>query len=371
MLYNKKGRMDDVAFALVRDWRARGMSTTIIANRLNVARSTVTRSEESAVLPSNRPKRVTALCTRRNIAVRRKLAKKLAAMSIKKVGWRGKSGRAKPMVIFRRIFPSCVSISRELRARYNISCSPTTVRRDLAASGMEARVKPHGPRRKELDVEDRVAFATLHKDDDATRYLFSDEKISDCNDHGGRYEWNEKGTKPSHLERERFGAKIMVFGLIGVGVKKLVFLDGAGGDGESARMDHVTYQRKCLQPLMHVLQRPNAIFMQDGARCHTDAAVLKYLRSKRVEISSWPARSPDLNPIEVMWSRIQYLVDREAPSSVEDLRKFWQNAWDTISQDEVDRLVVSFSDRLKACIINRGNTLPNNWRELLNGRRAN
>ena len=37
MLYNKKGRMDDVAFALVRDWRARGMSTTIIANRLNVA----------------------------------------------------------------------------------------------------------------------------------------------------------------------------------------------------------------------------------------------------------------------------------------------------------------------------------------------
>ena len=49
--------------------------------------------------------------------------------------------------------------------------------------------------------------------------MFSDEKWADCNDHGGRREWVMRGQAPLHMERDRFSPKLLVWGLIGVGVK--------------------------------------------------------------------------------------------------------------------------------------------------------
>lgn len=93
---------------------------------------------------------------------------------------------------------------------------------------------------------------------------------------------------------------------------------------------------------------------------------MKYLASKKVNtVPDWSARSPDLNPIEVMWARIQRLVDKHAPTDKEELKNFWQKEWDLIPQSEVDKLVMSFTDRLKACIINKGATLGGQWRKLL------
>ena len=107
-------------------------------------------------------------------------------------------------------------------------------------------------------------------------------------------------------------------------------------------------------------------FVQDGARSHIDHHVMKYLVSKKVNtVPDWPARSPDLNPIEVMWARIQRLVDKHAPTDKEELKNFWQKEWELIPQSEVDKLVMSFTDRLKACIINKGATLGGQWRKLL------
>ena len=42
----------------------------------------------------------------------------------------------------------------------------------------------------------------------------------------------------------------------------------------------------------------NFIFMQDDARPHTAAIVRQYLEEVEVLVMAWPARSPDLNPIE-------------------------------------------------------------------------
>ena len=39
-------------------------------------------------------------------------------------------------------------------------------------------------------------------------------------------------------------------------------------------------------------------FQQDNAPCHTARSIKQYMEEKRLNLMPWPARSPDLNPIE-------------------------------------------------------------------------
>jgi len=178
--------------------------------------------------------------------------------------------------------------------------------------------------------------------------LFSDEKIFDTNDHGCRTEWCYQGQRASVRETARWAPKLHIWGMIGVGVKKLVVLpEGA--------IDAKKYKLHCLQrvvvPTMEVLRAEGRtpVFMQDGARAHTANTNLTYLSSKGIFPLQWPARSPDLNPMENFWAHVQREVSNRGPTDEEELRAFVQRVWNDILQSVVDAYVLSFQHRLKAC----------------------
>jgi hypothetical protein len=290
---------------------------------------------------------------------RRKAVVDLAKKTTIIKGDRGVYGNKNPLVINRKLFPSCKKIAAALALKVGSGVSPSTVRRDLIHSNFKARTRPTGPCRRETDVETRMAFCKAHSEPHDFQYLFTDEKYCDCNDHGPRREWVQQGEFPSHFERDRFSPKVLVWGCIGVGVKELVFLEEA--------VTAETYVEQCLKAKLHLLKRKKTIFVQDNARPHIALHTATFLHQEKILLPQppWPVRSPDLNPLETLWARVQRAVDDSAPTSADELRLSWKNEWEKVPQSEVDALVLSFGDRCRACIKNNGKTLPSAWRKLL------
>ncbi|GFS80853.1 DDE_3 domain-containing protein [Trichonephila clavipes] len=91
---------------------------------------------------------------------------------------------------------------------------------------------------------------------------------------------------------------------------------------------------------------PGTIFQQDNARPHTARVALDFLL--HFQTLSWPARSPDLFPVEHVWGQQK----RQMPSchSAHDLELAVQDLWSHLLQDNIRCLINSRPDRVVACI---------------------
>ena len=98
------------------------------------------------------------------------------------------------------------------------------------------------------------------------------------------------------------------------------------------------------------------VLMQDGATCHTaKASILKCEELFPNVWVDWPGNSPDLNPLEHLWSRLQQSVLKSPrPRNREELITRVQREWENITQVECSNLVLSFPQRIKACVANSG-----------------
>ena len=75
------------------------------------------------------------------------------------------------------------------------------------------------------------------------------------------------------------------------------------------------YIREVLQPEVLPLHQatPHAIFQQDNARPHVIRIVQAFFQRRRVSLLPWPARSPDLSPIEHVWDMVGRRLIRQGP----------------------------------------------------------
>ncbi|GFU59232.1 transposable element Tc1 transposase [Trichonephila clavipes] len=99
-----------------------------------------------------------------------------------------------------------------------------------------------------------------------------------------------------------------------------------------------------------------AIFQQDNTRPHVARIVQRFFVNPHIELLPWPARSPDLSPIENMWSMVaQRLTQITPPTATPD--QLWQRveaAWSTAPQEYIQSLFESMPRRVAAVISNNG-----------------
>ncbi|GFW67617.1 DDE_3 domain-containing protein [Trichonephila clavipes] len=97
--------------------------------------------------------------------------------------------------------------------------------------------------------------------------------------------------------------------------------------------------RHYVEPFLNGL--PGAIFLQDNAGPHTARVAQDFLRHFQTLL--WPARSPDLSPVEHVWDQLK----RQMPScySVHDLELAVQDLWAYLPQDNI-RCLIRWSNTL-------------------------
>ena len=75
-------------------------------------------------------------------------------------------------------------------------------------------------------------------------------------------------------------------------------------DGAVDRKMFDEYIKEVLAPQL----RPGDIVIMDNLSAHKSPEALRYIQSCEAEVKFLPACSPDLNPIEKMWSKIKQLL---------------------------------------------------------------
>lgn len=340
-----------------------GLSATEISTVLGVPRTTVRRTMARRSAPTHSRKPPALSRKRRSeIASRRKLVGKLARAVICKSAHRGKTTRSQVVVMEYKQNPSAKSIAHALQRSANISAAVSTVNRDLKALNFRSVVKPRGPLTVVDDRAIRMQFCKSLLELPASRLrriAFTDEKLCDANQHGSLRDWTAPGEKPLRRAYDQGAKRFMIWGVIGLNLKKFVFSDDSG-----AKQGADVYVRSILLPCTAVLAHRNVVLQEDNARSHTAASTRRWLQSNGISRfedafhTPWPARSSDFNPIEQVWSIVQSRVSKHhAPLTETELRAAWKAELDALSQTTVNRLVLSFRQRLTDAVAANGRTI--------------
>ena len=348
-LLSKNGHLTDAAWTCIRVWDAESRPVKWMARQLGVWPSTV-RDSLSQDAPSTRAKTKPPPVSAEWRGVMKKRRERMKVLSLEMVV--GNHG-------LRRKYPAAASIARVWNLENPLlSVSALTVRRDLRTLGLVSLKRPRGPKRVVGDERKRLFFAEnlLRKGKkEVDRTGLTDAKYYDSNCHGNTREWCIKGEHPSPLVKDTWAPRVHVWGFIAKGIKFLVRIP-------SHKPTSASYKRYCLIPLVqHLAKCPggkDVIVQHDGDTAYGTEEVLRYLASKGIKsLSGWPARSPDLSPIENMWAIVSKKVDFFGPHDVEELWRFVRRAWDEIPMSTVNALALSFHGRLKKCVAAGGQTI--------------
>lgn len=244
---------------------------------------------------------------------------------------------------------NAVQIQKCLKNELNKDVTPRTVRNALKEAGMESVVKPKKPYLSAKNIKDRLSWAKNHLDwtlDDWKRVVWSDEtKIDRFGSDGTRYAKNVK----------HGGGNIKLWSCIlydGVGFIVRIDENMTGPIYKSILADDL---RATIDE--YKVNESKMIFQHDNDPKHTSKIVTEWLSEQRYTVMSWPAQSPDLNPIENMWATLKRRLFTDYSVPPKGMLELWgrvSETWYKITKEECQNVINSMHKRCQNVIKAKG-----------------
>ena len=239
--------------------------------------------------------------------------------------------------------------SRKIKDALNLPYHRSTIKRVINASPNLKYVKRLGkPPLKQIHKEARRKWAREHMEfgEKWRTVIWSDEKKFNLDGPDGlQYHWADLRNEPEIFsKRVHGGGSVMVWaGFCWGGTTDIVFVDG--------RLNSVGYRQLLsdhLLPKANEIAGQNWIFQQDNAGIHTAKIIKSWFADNQMTVMVWPARSPDLNPIENLWGILLRRVYRDGRQfdTVEELRETIREEWSKIEADQLHNLINSMPNRV-------------------------
>ena len=156
---------------------------------------------------------------------------------------------------------------------------------------------------------------------------------------------------PVNPQIQQGGFSVMFWGGFSIyGLGPLVALEG--------NQNQFTYKellKTYLLPEIHAAKTNfdvDMVFMQDNAPCHKTKLISDFLARKQVSVLNWPPSSPDMNPIENLWSIIKKRRYKKfgIPATKYDLIEQIFTIWEEIDLELCQKLAKSVKKRLEEVI---------------------
>ncbi len=96
------------------------------------------------------------------------------------------------------------------------------------------------------------------------------------------------------------------------------------------------------------------ISQPDLAPPHTAKSTKSWLNDHGVGVLDWPANSPDLNPIENLWSIVKRKMRNNRPKNADELKATVKETWASIPPQQCHKLITSMPRRIEAVIKAKG-----------------
>lgn len=242
---------------------------------------------------------------------------------------------------------------------------PQTIVKAFAKEGYYRRIAREKPVLTDKHIADRLAFAKQYIDWDINQWrkvIWTDEASIRVGWFGQVYitrKTGEEFDKDCLAARFKKYSEVMVWGAISLDGAQDSWIFDKGG---------INSERYCLEigPILNQIRLnliekwdngDEPILMQDNASSHNAKQTIALLRAMDLVKLNWPARSPDLNPIENIWYLIKHRIGQHFPTNRDECIAAFELEWSRLTREDIVKCIESMPARLQAVIdANEGHT---------------
>jgi len=113
-------------------------------------------------------------------------------------------------------------------------------------------------------------------------------------------------------------------------------------------------QGNLIQTARHFYPHEGWWLLQDNAPQHTSNLAKTWFFNHGVQLIDFPPYSPDLNPIENLWSILKSRIESRLARSINEVERILKEEWEAIDTSLLQSLVASMPERCQSVIVSNG-----------------